>query len=204
MMISPALYKEKHKSSSLKELMLERNKLMREINEYEDENILHTKQHKNIGIIIDPSPEVRYSCYNEYLKEITNLIIERQQESKNFLKNDIVIKIRRTNWGEIGLNDWTDEIWKIYDDLTVDIEKTYNRVEHNIETTSKKITKKDYNMILKSIELSKGNNIKVEAFDGEVWEIIQYAKGQEVWKKELGHIYGVKPLETIAKIVMRL
>lgn len=95
-------------------------------------------------------------------------------------------------------------IWKVYKDLTVDVEKTYNRAEHNIETISKKIIEKDYNSILKNIELSKENNIVVEACDGSAWEIIQYEKGQEVLKKDLGYIYGVKPLEAIAKIVMKL
>lgn len=81
--------------------------------------------------------------------------------------------------------DWTCTIWKIYNDLTVDIESSYNRFEHNIETISKKITKEDYDNILKNIELSRENNVKVEAFDGEAWEIIQYEKKAEVWKKRI-------------------
>lgn len=74
MMISPEGYKEKHKNSSLKELILERNNLIQEINKYEEENILNAKQNNFIEIIVKPSPEVRYSCYNEYLREITELI----------------------------------------------------------------------------------------------------------------------------------
>ena len=159
------------------------------------------------------NPEFKYSKYmsSKEVKILTDMInrlkLECQKEldqQSNSLDKEVVVKIRHTNWGMIGPNDWADVIWKIYNDLTVDVEKTYNRAEHNIETISKKITEKDYNSILKNIELSKENNVIVEACDGSVWEIIQYEKGQEVWKKDLGYIYGVKPLGTIAEIVMKL
>lgn len=138
---------------------------------------------------------------------VNRLKLEMKKEldkENNSLDKEVVLKIRHTNWGIIGPNDWIDVIWKVYNDLTVDVQKTYNRAEHNIETISKNITKKDYNSILKNIKLSKENNIVVKACDGSAWEIIQYEKGQEVWKKDLGYIYGVKSLETIAKIVMKL
>lgn len=154
--------------------------------------------------------ESKYICEKE-VKVITKMINKLKLaykgvtvEKKSSNEKEFILKIKHTNWGMIGPNDWTEVRWKIYKDLTVDIEKSYNRVEQNIETASKKITKKDYDNILKNIELSKENSVVVEACDGSAWEMIQYEKGQEVWKKELGYIYGIKPLEEITKIVMKL
>ena len=204
MMMSPECFKEQNKDKTLKELVNERNKLIEKLNEYEEENILNAPQHKFIEIIINPSPEVRYSCYNEYLKEITDLIIKKQQKSNNFLEKDIAIEVRHTNWGMIAPNDWTDQIWKIYTDLTVDIENSYNRAENKVEKSHAKLKLEQYNEILKNISQAKIEDTKVEAFDGEAWEIIQYEKGQEVWKRNLGYIYGIKSLENIAKILANI
>lgn len=203
-MMSPEYFKEQNKDKPLEELVKVRNKLVEKLNEYEEENILNAPQHKFIEIIINPSPEVRYSCYNEYLKEITDLIIEKQQKSNNFLEKDIAIEVRHTNWGMIAPNDWTDQIWKIYTDLTVDIENSYNRTENKVEKNHTKLKLEQYNEILKNISQAKIEDTKVEALDGAAWEIIQYEKGHEVWKRDLGYIYGIKSLENIAKILANI
>ena len=94
MMISPQGYIEQHKDKPLEELIKERNKLIETLKEYEDENILNNKPKERNGLIIDPSPEVVYSCYNDYLNEITDLIIERQKEKKVKTSIDKVIDKR--------------------------------------------------------------------------------------------------------------
>ncbi|MBE5822092.1 MAG: hypothetical protein E7311_05875 [Clostridiales bacterium] len=81
MMISPEVYKEENKDKELKELLVERNKLIKYMNEYENDSI-NNERKSDIGIIISPSPSTRYYWYNYYLKEITDLIIEKLDDNK--------------------------------------------------------------------------------------------------------------------------
>ena len=154
--------------------------------------------------------EAKYICEKEVkviMKMINKLKLAYKGitvEEKSSSEKEIILKIRHTNWGMIGPNDWTDVIWTVYKDLTVNIEKTYNRAEQNVETADKNITKKDYNSILKNIVLAKENKDVVKACDGSAWEIVQYENNKEIWKRDLGYIYGIKPLEEISKIVMNL
>lgn len=85
MMVSPESYRKEYASLTLKELIKERNELLEEMHEYEDTYILNKLPDLLPSIlpddaIIDPSPEVVYSCDNLYLKEITDLIIEKLDE----------------------------------------------------------------------------------------------------------------------------
>lgn len=154
--------------------------------------------------------EAKYICEKEVkviMKMINKLKLAYEGitvEEKSSSEKEIILKIRHTNWGMIGPNDWTEVIWTVYKDLSVNIEKTYNKVEQNIETVDKKITNKDYDDILRNIELAKGNKVVVKACDGSAWELIRYENNKEIWKRDLGYIYGIKPLEEIAKIVMKL
>ena len=159
------------------------------------------------------NPEFKYSKYmsSKEVKILVSMIdrlkLECQKElnkQKNSSDKELILEIRHTNWGMIGPNDWTEVIWKVYKDLTVDIVKKYNRVEQSVENTIKKLTKKDYNTIIKNIELSKDNDIIVEACDGSAWELIQYENNKEIWKREQGYIYGIKTLEAIEKIVLKI
>lgn len=126
-------------------------------------------------------------------------------ESKNVsIEKELVLKIRHVNFGILRPNDWTEVVYKIYKDLSVDIEKTYNRLEQNVESIIKKLTPKDYKSILENIELTKVKEIIVEAMDGSAWEITQYENQEKIWTRELGYIYGIKSLEAVAKVLMKL
>lgn len=81
MMISPSGYKEEHKNLSLVELIDKRNELIRSLNDYENNHIKEIKPHNNEEIV-KPSLSTKYYWRNEYLKEITNLIIEKLDEER--------------------------------------------------------------------------------------------------------------------------
>ena len=81
MMISPYSYKEEHKNLSLIELIDERNELIKSLNNYEN-NHIKNENSNNLKEIMSPSPATRYHCDNEYLKEITDLILEKQREEQ--------------------------------------------------------------------------------------------------------------------------
>ena len=81
MMISPSGYKEEHKNLSLAELIDKRNELIRSLNDYENNHIKDTKPYNNEEFV-KPSPSTKYYWRNEYLKEITNLIIEKLDEER--------------------------------------------------------------------------------------------------------------------------
>ena len=81
MMISAIGYKEEHKNLSLVELINKRNELIRSLNDYENNHIKDTSSYTNEEVV-KPSPSTKYYWRNEYLKEITNLIIEKLDEEK--------------------------------------------------------------------------------------------------------------------------
>lgn len=79
MMISPEYYKEQLKDKTLKELVIERNKLIEELNKYEYRKILEESKELLPEDCVKPSPSTRYYWRNHYLKEITDLIIEKSK-----------------------------------------------------------------------------------------------------------------------------
>jgi len=81
MMISPMGYKEEHKNLSLAELIDKRNELIKSLNDYENNHIKETRPYTN-DEIVKPSPSTKYYWRNEYLKEITKLIIEKLDEER--------------------------------------------------------------------------------------------------------------------------
>ena len=119
---------------------------------------------------------------------------------------ELVLKITHDNWGLVGPDSWNNVEWKVYDDLSVDIKILYNSITNgeNIKIINSKLIQNDYDSIIKNVELSKENHIKVEACDGSAWEIIEYNNGKEIWKRDLGYIYGIKPLEKVAEILNKL
>ena len=116
------------------------------------------------------------------------------------MKN-IILNVRNKNWGEIGPNSWVEKQWVIYDDLLVDYSVIFNKKEDNKNVINFNIDREILDIIMKELELAKEYNVKVEAFDGDAWEFIQYINGKEVWKRDVGYIYGLIHLENIARIL---
>lgn len=118
----------------------------------------------------------------------------------------LVLKIRHVNWGIIGPGDWNNTEWKIYNDKTVDIKISYNFIDDSEEnkTGNCELTTEVYEKLLNKIQLSKESDVEIKACDGDAWEIIQYENGKEIWKRDLGYIYGIKPLEEISIILNSL
>ena len=73
-MISPKSFKKLNKDKSLEELIIEKNNIILEISQFENDYISGKKKS---NIVIDPSPEVRYQMNNEYLKVMIDLIQEK-------------------------------------------------------------------------------------------------------------------------------
>ena len=71
MMISPDTYRKEFESASLKKLQRERAELIRFMKKYESHALPEDDYY------IDPSPEVRYSCYKDYLFVLFELIEEK-------------------------------------------------------------------------------------------------------------------------------
>lgn len=72
MMMSPEAYRKENENLSLEELINNRNKLLKAISDYENK--------KGEGLsegAVKPSPETVYYWNNFYLKEITDLIINK-------------------------------------------------------------------------------------------------------------------------------
>lgn len=109
--------------------------------------------------------------------------------------------IRKLNWTEHCSDDYEEIKWIISDDLKVEIEEIYGFKEKNNKHYNY-LNQQDYETILKNIDLIKNNNVEdVDALDGTAWEFILYEENGDIWKKDANYIYGIKPLETIAKIL---
>ena len=72
MMIDPKIYPESIRNESLTELKKERNRLIKEIREYEN-----AMDDDNIVMISNPNPETIYLNNHLYLAEVCKLIGER-------------------------------------------------------------------------------------------------------------------------------
>lgn len=88
MMIGPKTYIKEFETKSYEELLEEKKKLNKKIDEFENKRI------ELSGIIISPSPEVVYQCNLEYLSELCNLIAKKYREKKlQEAQNEFKIKI---------------------------------------------------------------------------------------------------------------
>lgn len=74
------MFKEDYKNKSIKELVKERQKLIKRMIKYENTYIFETKEGDKEEIIVCPSPEVIWSVNNENLIMLTQLIEEKRQE----------------------------------------------------------------------------------------------------------------------------
>ncbi|MBE6027509.1 MAG: hypothetical protein E7227_02750 [Clostridiales bacterium] len=72
MMISPEGFIEEYKNKSYIELVKVRDELLKEIRGFEKD-----KGQDGMGIMISPSPEVRYQCNLLYLGKLCELISEK-------------------------------------------------------------------------------------------------------------------------------
>lgn len=128
------------------------------------------------------------------------------EDNKQEIIKEVVLNINHQNWGEMGPNSWVSTEWKIYNDLSFQKTEAFRKEDgfaNEYKTYNGIINKELYEKIIENLELAKTIDLQVDACDGSAWEFIQY-KGLEVWKRELGYIYGIKPLEEITKILSNL
>jgi len=71
MMISPESYIDELKNKNYKELIKEKNKLLKEISDFENNKIVDEEYN------IDPSPDVIYQCNLLYLSKLCELIADK-------------------------------------------------------------------------------------------------------------------------------
>ena len=76
MMIDPEIFKESLRDESLTEVIKVRDRLIKQIQEYEREGPAET------DISVDPGPDVVYYCNLSYLSEICDLIQEKLHEEQ--------------------------------------------------------------------------------------------------------------------------
>ena len=71
MMISPEAYIDELKNETYKELIKEKNKLLKEISDFENNKIADEEYN------INPSPDVIYQCNLLYLSKLCELIADK-------------------------------------------------------------------------------------------------------------------------------
>ncbi len=115
----------------------------------------------------------------------------------------MILDIKNYNWGLIGPDSWKERQWIIYDDMSVSYNILYNSSENNEHKSNFVLRKDEFDKIINNIKLAKNDNTKVDACDGEVWEFVEYDNGEKIWKRDLGYIYGIFPLENIVSILIK-
>ncbi len=106
---------------------------------------------------------------------------------------NLVLQVKHENWGLIGSNSWNSTTWKIYGDLKMEV--TIDGAKS--EARQLKISQKDFDFIQRHLKEAKKEIIDIDALDGSAWEFKQYQGKTLVWGREMGYIYGFKPLEII-------
>lgn len=112
---------------------------------------------------------------------------------------NLVLEVRHENWGLIGLGSWNNTVWKIYEDLSMEVSVLYNLDAEKNFTKKLKISQKDFDYILKLLKESDKVLVDVDGVDGTVWEIKKYQGKRLVWNWDLGYIYGIWPLEAVGR-----
>ncbi len=113
-----------------------------------------------------------------------------------------VLRIKNYNCGLINIDTWKEKEWIIFDDMSVYYTITFNSFIDN-KVVKFKLNKDDFKKIANNIELAKNDETIIEAYDGETWEFIEYKNNKEIWRRDMGYIYGVIPLENITDILIK-
>ena len=113
---------------------------------------------------------------------------------------NLVLQVKHENWGLIGPGSWSSTTWKIYGDLKMEV--TINGAKPEIKQL--KISQKDFDFIQKYLKEAKQEIIDIDALDGSAWEFKQYQGKSLVWEREMGYIYGFKPLEIIGHYLYKI
>ena len=118
----------------------------------------------------------------------------------------LVFQAENRNWNVMGPGDLIEKDWYIYDDLTIELKECYNTYikSSQSKTYNGKMNKKDFQKILSCIESVKAVNLKPTAMDGDAWEFTQFKNNALIYRRKLGYIYGIKPLEDIVKILRNI
>lgn len=158
MMISPEDYKKNNESNSIEELVLQRERLYSEIATYEKKHIIN-KESYEYDEIAKPSAKDIYNMDNLYLKEITDLIIERNK--KSYLKKPS------------GLSDVDRELMKKYNiDPSIDnVKDLLKAVELKKEEMLK--SEQDEKLKLQNGKYAEDQETK-KAFEGYMSKIDKY------------------------------
>ena len=63
------------------------------------------------------------------------------------------------------------------------------------------LSKHHFDKVFRNLEKAKEINLESDGCDGSAWEFTQYQDNNEIWKYELGYIYGNSALENIEQII---
>ena len=99
-------------------------------------------------------------------------------------------------------SEWTSRVWKIYGNLSLQLEEIYPSGNNVIKKCF--ISSSDLKEIDKNIEISRMiGNYGVEEKNNK-WEIIKYECGREKWKRAADYICGISTLEAVTKLLYDL
>ena len=115
----------------------------------------------------------------------------------------MILDVKNYNWGLMGPNSWKEKEWIIFDDMSVCYNIIYNSPENTKNKLKYELSKHNFDTIMNNIELARSNKTTVDACDGEAWEFIKYENGVEIWRRDIGYIYGISTLENIADILKK-
>lgn len=164
-------------------------------------NYLNKKEYKEILKSLDVTENFDNAVYELYKKK-SNLfkkdITRELKELAKPKKRNLLLKVQECNWGLRTLDEWESSTWEIYDDMSVNIKITYGDGTDEYESS---LSKNHFDKVFRNLEKAKEIDLELDGCDGTAWEFIQYQDNNEIWKFELGYIYGNSFLENIERIL---
>jgi len=116
----------------------------------------------------------------------------------------IIFELKHCNWGLSGPGDWSSDNWVLYDNNWVEKKRFYRDERGDgvrlFESNSARFSKEKTETLVELINTARTIDKHVDACDGDAWEFAYYKNNEVIWKREIGYIYGIEPLERITKL----
>ena len=131
----------------------------------------------------------------------------------------LLLTAKKHNWYMIGPGDWTVVSWRIFSDksyrITISFMKDHGSIEkafemelmrkrrniHNYKRQSGVMSVDQFEKLKEVLDKESWRDpkLRIDACDGEAWEICHYSSEGELLRSSgpLGYIYGEEVLETI-------
>lgn len=115
------------------------------------------------------------------------------------MKKSVFLKAEHQNWGLHTAWDWQEDIFELSADGDLHIVVRFYKP---VVDCVVKVSESDMEKLRALIACASAVGRRVDACDGDAWSFSAYnERGKQIFHYELGHIYGIREMEEIGKIL---